>query len=112
MRRIIETTLLIGVLFAAGQAFAQSQGQAPGREAYESLCSRCHQMSGEPVAAIARAMRVEMRHLGSAEVQAKSDEQLSKDTTEGVGKMRPVRDLSDEDVANLILFVRSLAETD
>ena len=49
-----------------------------------------------------------MRHLGSKEVQAKSDAELTKDITAGNGKMKAVAGLSEADVANVVAFVRTL----
>ncbi len=55
-------------------------------------------------------MKVELKDLGSKEVQGESDEVLAKYISEGTGKMKPVKGLSDEDVANVIAYVRSLAK--
>jgi len=49
--------------------------------------------------------------LGSKEVQAKTDDQLKKDTTAGIGKMQPVKGLSDTQFPDLIAFLRTLAKS-
>lgn len=79
-----------------------------GKTVYDKKCASCHGPNGEGKPALAKALKVEMRDLGSKEVQAKTDAQLKKDTVEGVGKMKAVTGLSDTDVADLIAFMRSL----
>jgi len=43
-------------------------------------------------------------------VQKLTDAEMTKAIREGKGKMQPVKDLSNADVANLIAFTRSLAK--
>jgi cytochrome c553 len=79
-----------------------------GKTAYDKACRSCHGATGEPNAAIAKALKVEMRHLGAKEVQDRSDAELKKMITEGVGKMKPVKALADTDVDNVIAYMRTL----
>jgi mono/diheme cytochrome c family protein len=81
-----------------------------GKNVYAKKCATCHGKSGEGNAALAKSMKVEIRDLGSKEAQAKSDEELAQNLGEGIGKMKPVRGLSDADVRNVIAYVRSLAK--
>jgi hypothetical protein len=46
--------------------------------------------------------------LGSKEVQAKSHDELRRDIAEGIGKMKPVKGLSDKDLSDLVAFMRTL----
>ena len=57
---------------------------------------------------MAKALKVEIRDLGSAEVQGKSDGDLKKAITDGVGKMKPVSGVAGADLDNLVAFIRSL----
>lgn len=91
------------LLVAGGDATA-------GKAVYTKHCVSCHAAAGEGKEAIAKMMKVEMKALGSKEVQAKSDADLKKDTTEGVGKMKPVKGLSDKEVGDLIAYIRTLAK--
>jgi mono/diheme cytochrome c family protein len=94
-------------LLTTGLALAADS--AAGKAAYEKSCKRCHGMDGTPVAAIAKMMKVEMKHLGSKDVQAKSDAELAKEAKEGVGKMKPMT-ITDAEAANIVAFVRTLKQ--
>jgi mono/diheme cytochrome c family protein len=100
----------IAILFGAQAAFAQGGDVPAGKASYDKSCATCHGADGTPKEAIAKMFKVEIPHLGSSEVQAKSDEALSKIIVEGYEKMKPVKGLSDNDVANVIAFVRTLVQ--
>lgn len=105
--------LLVGfvvlVLTIPSVVLAGSEAEA-GKAVYDKKCATCHGKEGEGKESIAKAMKVELRHLGSAEVQAKSDEQLKKESLEGIGKMKPVKGVSDEDATNLMAYLRTLKQ--
>ncbi len=82
---------------------------AAGKAAYDTSCKRCHGADGKPNPAIAKMLKVEMRHLGSAEVQAKSDAALKKETLEGVGKMKAMP-AAETHVGDIVAFVRTLKQ--
>jgi cytochrome c553 len=103
--RIISTFLT--VLFFTCGAFAADV--AAGKATYDKSCKRCHGGDGAPNAAISKMMKVEMRHLGSKEVQAKPDAELKKESVEGIGKMKAVP-MSDADATNLVAFLRTLKQ--
>ena len=101
-----QTVLSILVLaFSASLAMAAGDATA-GKAIYDKACKSCHGASGAPNPAIAKMMKVEMKDLSSAEVQALSDDAIKKVITEGQGKMKPVKAVTD--VAAVIAYVRSL----
>jgi mono/diheme cytochrome c family protein len=97
----MKRTMLI-ILVSASLALAAGDGKA----IYDKACKSCHGASGAPNPAIAKMMKVEMKDLSSAEVQALSDDAMKKIITEGQGKMKPVKAVTD--VAAVISYVRSL----
>ncbi len=100
---LILTVALSGMTAGKGDA-------AKGKAVYAKRCGTCHGPEGEPKEAVAKMMKVEIPHIGSKEVQAKSDDDLKKVVTAGQGKMKAVTGLSDADVADLIAFMRTLAK--
>ena len=81
---------------------------AAGKAAFHKTCKSCHGADGKANPAIAKMMKVEMRALGSSEVQAKNDAAITKDITEGMGKMKGIKSLAAPDVKSVVEFVRTL----
>ena len=81
---------------------------AAGKALFDKSCKSCHGPDGKGNPAIAKAMKVELKALGSKEVQAKSDDQLAKESVEGIGKMRPVKGISDAQAKDLVAHLRTL----
>lgn len=101
------------VLGAASLAWAApSPGNAKeGKTVYQQSCQGCHGANGEGNPGVAKMFHVKMLPLGSKEVQAKSDAQLSKDISDGVGKMPPQRSLSAKQVADVVAYIRELGKS-
>ena len=57
---------------------------------------------------MAKALKFTIPDLGAQEIQKKSDEDLKKSIAEGIGNMKPVKDLSPSDLANLMAYTRTL----
>ena len=103
---VAVAALVAGLLTYMG---AQGKGDAKaGKLVYDKKCASCHGPNGEGKPTLAKALKVEMRDLGSKEVQAKTDEQLKKESLEGIGKMKAVPGVADKDAADLMAFLRSL----
>jgi mono/diheme cytochrome c family protein len=98
------------VFIASSIAAAQGGDATAGKAAYAKSCAGCHGAAGEGKETLAKALKVEIHPLGSQEVQSKSDDQIRKDITQGVGKMKPVAKLSDQDLSNVVAYVRSLKQ--
>lgn len=93
--------MLLGTAAAAANA-------KDGGTVYAAHCKTCHGADGAGNPAIAKMMKVEMKALGSADVQAKSDADLKTIITAGLGKMRPVKGLSAGDMDNVVAYLRTL----
>jgi len=98
----VAALVIAPLLFAAGNAEA-------GKTLYGTKCATCHAKDGAGNPGIAKALKVELRHLGSKEVQAKTDAELTKEVLEGTGKMKAVK-LTPEEAANVVAYVRTLKQ--
>ena len=107
MKSWMKAGLILAVMLAL-PLLAVSGGDAEkGKALYGTKCAMCHGADGAGKDAMAKALKVEFKPLGSKEVQAKKDAELKKDILEGNGKMKPVK-LTDEEAANVIAFLRTL----
>ena len=95
------------VAASAGAALAAGDAAA-GKAVYDKSCKTCHGADGTANANIAKMMKVDIKNLGSAEVQALSDADLKKIVTDGQGKMKPIKVVTGKDLDNVIAYVRSL----
>ena len=102
--RIILTALTLAGLSAAASAADATAGHA----VYDKSCKTCHGSDGTANPAIAKMMKVDMKNLGSAEVQAMSDDDIKKIVTGGKGKMKPVTAVSGGALDDVVAYVRSL----
>jgi len=110
-KTMIRAQFAVAVLFLLGAHLALAQGgdAKAGKAIFDKQCATCHGPDGTPKDAVAKMLKVEMRHLGSKEVQAKSDADIRKIVTEGYNKMRPQK-LADKDLANVIAHMRTLKQ--
>ena len=110
MRRQITVGLIFMLVVAAPLLVAGKGDAKAGKAVYDKQCASCHGAAGEGKEAIGKMLKVTLRRLGSKEVQAKSDADLRKDITEGTGKMKPLKGLSEKDLDNLVAHLRTLAK--
>ena len=104
MRLIITTLTLAGLSATAGSAADAKAGQA----IYDRSCKSCHGPDGTANPSIAKMMKVDMKDLKSADVQAMSDDEIKKIITDGKGKMPAVKTVSGAALDNVVAYVRSL----
>lgn len=102
--------LVLAVALAVPLLAADKGDAAAGKAVYAKRCATCHGPDGVAKESIEKMFKVEIKSLGSKEVQAMSDADLQKVITEGKGKMKPVKDVTPKEVADLITFIRSLAK--
>jgi mono/diheme cytochrome c family protein len=102
-RQILYGTLLLSMSMVPVMA-----GPSEGKEVFDKSCKACHGAQGQGNPGMAKMMKVEMRPLGSKEVQAQSDADLKKIITQGKGKMKPVASLSAKQVDDVVAFLRTL----
>jgi mono/diheme cytochrome c family protein len=109
MKSFLGMALIVGMslygtpLRAAGDA-------ASGKAAYTKKCASCHGQAGEGKEAIAKTMKVELKHLGSKGVQAMNDADLKKIAIQGTGKMKPIKDLDEKSADDIVAYLRTLKQ--
>jgi mono/diheme cytochrome c family protein len=92
--------------FSAGAALAADA--KAGGAVYDKSCKSCHGGDGTANPAIAKMMKVDIKGLGSAEVQARSDADLKKVIADGQGKMKPVASVTGASADDVVAYVRTL----
>lgn len=83
---------------------------AAGKDLFGKKCASCHGAAGEGKDTIAKTFKVELHHLGSKEVQGKSDADLKKVILEGTGKMKAVKDVDAKGADDVVAYMRTLAK--
>ena len=109
LKGLLSAKITVGVLFAASASFsARPAGDATaGKDVFLKKCKTCHGEDGQGNQGMAKLLKTTITPLDAAEVQSKSDAELKKIITEGKDKMKPVKDLGEADIANVIAFVRT-----
>ena len=103
--RTIFITLTFVCLSGATALAADTKA---GKAAYDRACQSCHGSDGTPKDAIAKMMKVEMKDLKSAEVQAMSNDAIKQTITSGKGKMKPTTSVSGAAVDDVAAYVHTL----
>src|SRR5436305_15342955 len=98
----MRTKLVVALIImaVAGAAFAD------GAAVFTGKCAMCHGQGGAGDTGIGQSLQ--LRDLGSADVQKQSDARLAKTVTDGKGK-RPAYQgkLSDDGVKAVVVFLRT-----
>jgi mono/diheme cytochrome c family protein len=110
LMRSIVTVVFLLTLALTLLALATSGDITAGKTVYTNRCKMCHGADGSGNPAMGRMLKVEFRPLASDYVQDKKDPELTQIITKGKGKMAPVRGLSEQQLKDVIAYVRSLPE--
>ena|SRR5215813_2051711 len=102
--------LLASLILVSMSSSAMAADVAAGKDVFGKKCTSCHGANGEGKDSIAKMMKIEFRHLGSKEVQAKSDAELMKIILEGGGKMKPVKDVDSKAAEDIVSYLRTLRD--
>jgi cytochrome c6 len=97
--------ILAIVIFAL--VFSTLSSAQTGADLFKSKCAMCHGPDGKAQTAMGKNLNI--RDLGSAEVQSQSDADLTKIITDGKGKM-PKYDgkLTGDQITDLVKYIRTL----
>jgi len=106
---IAFAAVMAGVLLAASTSYSASPAgdAAAGKDVYLKKCKVCHGEDGHGNQGMAKILNTTIPSFDSDEVQSQSDAEIKKVIVEGKGKMKPVKDMSDTDVDNVIAYVRT-----
>ncbi len=112
IKRFAGATLMAGVLVLGWASISQSSppagDAAAGKDVFGKKCKTCHGDSGQGNEGMAKLLKTTITPLDSDEVQSKSDADIKMIIVEGKSKMKPVKDISDNDINNVIAYVRTL----
>ena len=100
--------MLVIVVALAFAAICSAADATAGKPMYDKSCKSCHGADGVANPAITKMLKVEIKDLGSPEVQGMSDEALGKIITEGKGKMKPIHTVTGDSVHDVVAYVRTL----
>ena len=103
---VLLSVLVVALIYLPSNV--QAQNAAAGKDIYAKKCQTCHGADGAGSPGIAKAMKLEFKHLGSDEVQKKSDAELKKAITDGFGKMKPVAGVAGGDADKVVAHLRTL----
>lgn len=99
----LKSILLIVVVAVAPLAFAD------GAATFKAKCATCHGADGKGQSAMGKKMN--LRDLGSPEVQKQTDQQLYDWTAAGKGKMPAYKDkLTNDEIKALVVHMRTFAK--
>ena len=109
-RLALSTALTCLVVLLTGSMVAAQNGDVEaGKIVYAKNCRSCHGANGEGNPNMAKKLKVAIKDLRLPEVRKATDADWRKDIVKGVGKMDPTEDVSDQDVTNVIAFMRAMA---
>ncbi len=104
----MRTILSCFAIAALASTLGYAADAKAGKDVYDKSCKSCHGADGTPNPAVAKMMKVEMKDLKSADIQAMSDDDIKKVITGGKGKMKPVASVTGASVDNVVAYVRTL----
>jgi cytochrome c6 len=102
---------ILGLLLCAafGVLALPGKAQTGGAALYKSRCAACHGADGKGDTAAGKTNKI--RDLGTADVQAQSDDELAGIIGNGKGKMPAYgKSLKPEQIKDLVAYIRTLKQ--
>ncbi len=107
IRLAIKGILGFLLCVAFGLLALPAHGQTGGETLYKSKCAGCHGADGKGQTAVGKANNI--RDLGSADVQAQSDDAIAGIIGDGKGKMPAYgKSLKPDQIKDLVAYIRTL----
>ena len=106
---IMLAALVAPCAFAGNGGAAAKGDAAAGKDVYTKRCAMCHGPDGSGDTPIAKALGATIPDYRSKTVQDLKDAELKTVIVKGKDKMPPQGGLSDDDVDNVIAYIRTFA---
>src|SRR5271170_1753195 len=107
MKRMGQVILSLLLCAAFELTALPAQAQTGGEALYKSKCAGCHGADGKGETAVGKANNI--RDLGSADVQAQSDDAIAGIIGNGKGKMPAYgKSLKPDQIKDLVGYIRTL----
>jgi len=108
MKILASKSILVALALMLGLSFA-AQAQSGAEATYKAKCAMCHGAEGKGDSPMVKKLNV--RDLGSPEVQKQSDAELTTIVTKGKGKMMPFEGkLTADQIGQLVAYIRELGK--
>ncbi len=109
MKSVLVPLVIVLFLISTVPA-SMAADAATGKEIYTKKCASCHGAAGEGKAAVAKQLKVELKHLGSKEVQARTDAELQNVIVKGERKMKAVTGVDAKGAEDAVAYMRTFAK--
>jgi cytochrome c6 len=108
MKILGSKSILFALAVMLGSSFA-AQAQSGAEATYKAKCAMCHGADGKGDSPMGKKLNI--RDLGSPEVQKQTDAELTTIVTKGKGKMMPFEGkLTAEQIGQLVAYIRELGK--
>lgn len=100
MKRGLFFAIVLSISFTVSPVFG-----ADGKELYEKSCKTCHGLDGKGNVKVAKMMKIDpsIVDLTKKETKDKKDKELEKLISDGIGKMKGLKDKLKTDEVSLIV---------
>jgi cytochrome c6 len=108
MKILASKSILFTLAVVLGLSFA-AQAQSGAEATYKAKCAMCHGAEGKGDSPMGKKLNI--RDLGSPEVQKQTDAELTTIVTKGKGKMIPFEGkLTADQIGQLVAYIRELGK--
>lgn len=109
MKLSVIVAVLAMIVSAAPTAFAKNKGNVEdGKRAYKKHCMTCHGPDGNGKAMMEQLLNVKFPPLSGKKAQSVTDAELTEMIKHGKGKMKPVKDITNKEIVNVIAYFRTM----